>query len=492
MRSPLRRAVWLGTFLAAAVPAAPIGPAYPAPGAEVEGWRICTRRDLGIYLGRMLARYGKDIVFAAAEAPRDVAADDLPAILKALTFGVLAAPGGRFRPGAEVTRLELALAVDRAANLCLGYPPRIAKRRFPWPRDLTRLPPPEAEAMERVLRLRLLRAEDKEFLPRQAVSRYEAMVALARMLEHMGTRDERPPVEFPDLPPHHYARHGVRVCYARGLIGPPLPGLGLTREDPGPHRLFGRDEPVTALSRTPFQVNPAPADLSASFFPASEELRALHGRVQEEEVELIRLKNKWDELRITGADAGLPRRDLQAEVARHRQRVGRLDLALARSIEDLERAPRTAAEPAARARLDPVAAGYRTEARQLYEAYTRLFDELRGAVPAAPPQGRPRPLPLAARGSAVGGLLEGAPLEGEAGALDAEILVVPGRAPEPAPLAGISLPELDADLIPRPPSSPAAAPSTGAAPGAGTAPGGAPVPPGPDDPELPELPELDP
>lgn len=418
-----------------ALPTSPAGaaslafsPAYPGQGPAFEGWRPLTRRYLGVLVGRALQRYQRALEYPSVDAPEDVAEADLGPLVRALAAGTMRATDGRFQPQRPVSRLELALTLDRLGQACRGWPERISSRRFPWPRDLPGLAAPVRQAMDRVLRLRLLRADEGLFWPRMTASRYEALVALDRLLTVLGTRPSRPPVDYPDVPPAHYARLAIRDLYGRGLLGAPVIAEGQTRLDPPPHRIRGPYAPTLPLAERPFRPR-TELDLATSELPGARRLDELGARLQEEETRRVLLEGAWDRLRVEGRASGDPRVQLLNEVTEHRRQVGRIHLALGRLVEDLPVGPRDSLASQARASLGPEVNRVQGSAKDLYRRLTSLRDQVLGTVAVPLPGMFMPPLPLAARGTPVAGLLVGGLVGGERQTLDDELLLVPEGPP---------------------------------------------------------------
>lgn len=414
---PTRRFARAGLLLAAALaPAAlaasaRVSAAYPGTGPwALEGYRPLDRRYMAVVVGRVLQRYGADFEVPGAAAPPDAEDLDLPWITRAVAAGVVRLRKGKLDARARVTRLELAFTLDRLMRRCRGQPPRVAKRRFPYPTDVD-LSGPARDALNRILRLRIMRADDRRFRPRKTASRYRMLVAADRLTRLLDSRPERQGFDFSDLPESHWARRSVQSCYRRGLIGPPIFEPGLTREDPPPHRLLGRFAEVNPLAERPFQPRLTPSEFASAVLPGTETLRAHQDALVSAELELGKLLVAWDELRVLGRAAGSPRARFLGRVARARRRVGRTHLELGRLLDDLSKGPRDGPDPAVRAELGPRIRASEADAEVLFRRFTALFDEARGVLPETPPSALPRNLPLAARSSPLSSLGAGGELE---------------------------------------------------------------------------------
>lgn len=427
--------------LACALPPGVIDRTYPGSGPDFEGWRPLTRRYLAVLAGRVLSRYQASLDYPSAEVPADVPERDLGDVVRTLAAGVMSAPGGRFRPAGKVNRLSLSLVLDRLGRSCRGWPDTVPRRRFHWPRDL-RLPRDQQEAMERIFRFRILRADDlffssrKRFRPRRVATRYEALVALDRVLTVIGSRPERGPVDYPDVPDAHYARLAIRDLYRRGILGFPLPGNGVTRVNPPAHRIrpVSRAAPTLPLARAPYRPR-TELDLVTSELPGARRLDTLLGELDELEVQRVRLVGQWDQLRVRGEDSGQPRKDLLEEVTLQRREVGRLHLSLARLQEDLPSGPKGSLRSRSRSTLRPAVQGGMTSAKSLYRRFTELRDQVRGVAAVPLPNHILPLLPLAARGTPLAGLLDGGEVAGEEGRIDTALLLTPEATPEaPAPV----------------------------------------------------------
>jgi hypothetical protein len=408
--------------------------AWPARGAEFEGWRPLSRRFLAKLVGRVLRRYQRALEYPSVEAPPDAAEEDLDGVVRALASGVMRAPKGEFRPGRTVTRLELALTLDRLGRACRGWPVDLPRRRFSFPRDLNR-PRDQRDAVDRMLRYRVMRADEGRFRPRATVSRYGTAIALDRLLTVLGTRPERGRVEYPDVAPNHYARRALRDLYARGILGPPVVGEGSTRRDPLPHRLRKtRPDPVLPLAVRPYRVR-SDLDLATSELPAARELDQMGAKVQDLDTRRLVLGQAWDRLRAVGKDSGIPRKKLMRQVREARRDVGRLHLAMGRLYEELPRSPRGSEAASLRVSLAPAVRAGRREAKRSYQAYTRLYDQIRGAAAIPLPEEVPPALPLAARGTPLAGILPGGVVTAvAASAVDKTLALAPATRPRgPSP-----------------------------------------------------------
>lgn len=425
--------------LVAACPATPITPGWPGDHREeFQGYQLLTRRYLAATAGRVLQRYGRELEYPAVESPADLRPEDAPWILRTLAAGVMAPRGkpgdpGLFQPDLPVSRLEAALTLDRLSRVLRGYPVRIQERRFPWPRDLP-LSGEDREAVDRVLRLRLLRADDGRFRPEKSATRYELAEALDRLLKLMETRPERASRDFPDVAPSHHARRAVRNLYTRGIFGPPIGEPGTTRDDPPPHRLFGTGENrVLPLSERPFQRRAPEIEVAAEAAPAVSTLRDLQRSLQTESLALVGLLERWDGLRVRGQAAGKPLAELQTQVTQARRRVGRIHLALVRLGEELVPYPidrttpflKQSPAPEVKSHLAPDVASARAEAKRLYQRFSLLHDESKGLLPETPPTLLPRTLPLAARATSVAGLAAGGEIENLTPRVSDALLLVP-------------------------------------------------------------------
>lgn len=433
--------------------------AWPARGDAFEGWRPLSRRFLAKLVGRSLRRFQRALEYPSVEAPPDVAEEDLDGVVRALASGTMQAPGGQFRPGRTVTRLELALVLDRLGRSCRGWPVDLPRRRFSFPKDLNR-PRDQRDAVDRMLRYRVMRSEKGRFRPRATVSRYGAAIALDRLLTVLGTRPERSRVEYPDVAPNHYARRALRDLYARGILGPPLVGEGRTRRDPLPHRLKNSSrEPVLPLAARPYRVR-SDLDLATSELPAARELDQLGARVQDKDTRRQVLAQAWDRLRALGKDSGSARSKLLRQVREARRDVGRLHLAMGRLYEELPRSPRGSQAASLRVSLAPAVRAGRREAKRSYQAYTRLYDQIRGAASVPLPDQVPPALPLAARGTPLAGILPGGLVTAvAASAVDKTLALAPATRPRgPSPGVETRAPGLpgggiSADLAESSPSS---------------------------------------
>jgi hypothetical protein len=413
---------------------------YPGSGTDFEGWRPLTRRYLAVLVGRTLGRYQTPLDYPSVEAPPDVEDRDLGDIVRALAAGVMSAPRGRFDPMGKVNRLNLALTLDRLGRSCRGWPDTLPRRRFHWPQDL-HLAQDQREAMERIFRFRILRSDDlffsdrKRFRPRRVATRYEAMVALDRVLTVLGTRPERYPVNYPDLPDAHYARLAIRDLYRRGILGYPLPGRGQTRSNPPPQRVrFAPTTPAPTLplARAPYRPRTV-LDLATSELPGARKLDALTHKIDVETVQRNLLDGAWDRLRVHAQASGLPRQKLLTKITAHRRKVGRIHLALGRLLEDLPTGRRGGPEILARTTLRPPLRKAQQKAKQLYRRFTNLRDQVRGVAAVPLPNYILPLLPLAARGTPLAGLLEGGALEGDRSDLSDALLLTPERLPEKSP-----------------------------------------------------------
>ncbi len=439
--------------------------AWPSAGENVEGWRPLTRRYLANWVGRTLQRYQRDSEYPSQEVPQDVSPQDLVHVVRALSAEVMSARTGKFQPKRTVTRMEFALVLDRLGRACRGWPQKIAPRRFRFPTDVRR-PRDQLAALNRLFRLRVVRAEDGTFRPRAQISRYEGAIGLDRLLTVLGTRSARRPLEYPDVPASHFARRALRDLYTRGIMGPPILEKGVTHLDPGAHRLLGGNRPVLPLAARPFKPRTT-TDLITSELPTARDLDSLNATVQNLETTRVALHNAWDRLRVQGASGGEPRRKLLEGIQKKRREVGRAHLAMGRLWEDLPRGGKGSAESRQRETLLPAVKTARAEAKRVYKLYTRLFDQVRGTASTPLPKEVPAGLPLAARGTSLAGILPGGLITSVAlSAVENQLAVAPREVPRFGSRTESSNPSNSSpksSLAPPPPSAvpPAEPPSPG-------------------------------